>query len=217
MSGESLKPAIAVAGNIGAGKSTMVEFLSRVYGLQPFYEPNENNPYLPDFYRDMRRWAFHSQLYFLSSKFRLHQQLDRAPGAVVLDRTIFEDAEIFATALRDMKMMEARDWDTYRGLYAAILEAIRPPDLLIYLRCSIRTLRKRIRLRGREMEQAVSLTYLKRLDRLYQKWIDDYALGEILVIDTDNLDYVNDLVHRLDVLERIESVLPGELGRPPVN
>lgn len=217
MSGESLKPAIAVAGNIGAGKSTMVEFLSRVYGLQPFYEPNENNPYLPDFYRDMRRWAFHSQLYFLSSKFRLHQQLDRAPGAVVLDRTIFEDAEIFATALREMKMMEARDWETYRGLYAAILEAIRPPDLLIYLRCSIRTLRKRIRLRGREMEQAVSLTYLKRLDRLYQKWIDDYALGEILVIDTDNLDYVNDLVHRLDVLERIESVLPGELGRPPVN
>lgn len=216
MSGESLNPAIAVAGNIGAGKSTMVEFLSRVYGLQPFYEPNENNPYLPDFYRDMRRWAFHSQLYFLSSKFRLHQQLDRAPGVVVLDRTIFEDAEIFATALRDMKMIEARDWDTYRGLYAAILEAIRPPDLLIYLRCSIRTLRKRIRLRGREMEQAVSLTYLNRLDRLYQKWIDDYALGEVLVIDTDNLDYVNDLVHRLDVIERIESVLPGELGRPPV-
>ncbi len=135
---------------MGAGKSTLVDFLSRTYGIEPFYEPNEDNPYLPDFYNDMKRWSFHSQLYFLSSKFRLHQELDRAPGTVVLDRTIFEDAEIFATALRDMKRIDHRDWDTYWAFYQSILNAIKPPDLMIYLRCSMRTLRKRIRLRGRE-------------------------------------------------------------------
>ena len=148
---------IAIAGNMGAGKSTMVEFLSRIYGIAPFYEPNEDNPYLPDFYEDMQRWAFHSQMYFLSNKFRLHQEMDRTPGVVVLDRTIFEDAEVFATALFEMKKIDPRDWETYRGFYASILDAIRPPDLLIYLQCSVRTLRRRIRLRGRDMEQDVPL------------------------------------------------------------
>lgn len=205
---------IAIAGNIGSGKSTLVEFLSRTYGIAPFYEPNEDNPYLPDFYRDMRRWAFHSQIYFLSSKFRLHQALDRTPGVSILDRTIFEDAEIFATALYEMRRIDKRDWQTYRAFYASILEAIRPPDLLIYLRCSFRTLRKRIRLRGRAMEQDVPVAYLKRLERLYQRWIDAYRLSDVLVLETDRLDYVNDLMYRLDVMERIEAVLPPELGRP---
>jgi len=209
-----LRKAIAIAGNIGAGKSTLVEFLSRTYGIAPFYEPNEDNPYLPDFYRDMRSWSFHSQLYFLSNKFRLHQELDQQSGVVVLDRTIFEDAEIFATALRDMRKMDARDWDTYWGFYRTILKAIRPPDLMIYLRCSMRTLRRRIRLRGRQMEQDVPLSYLKRLDRLYEAWIASYTMSDVLVLETDKLDYVNDLVHRLDVMERIESMLPPELGRP---
>lgn len=211
-----VKRTIAVAGNMGAGKSTLVEFLSKTYGISPFYEPNEDNPYLPDFYGDMKRWSFHSQLYFLSNKFRIHQALDRMSGVVVLDRTIFEDAEIFATALHDMKMMDHRDWRTYRGFYESILDAIRPPDLMIYLRCSMRTLRKRIRMRGREMEQDVPLAYLKRLDRLYERWIESYDMGEVLILETDRLDYVNDLVHRLDVMERIESVLPPELGKPRV-
>ncbi len=205
---------IAVAGNIGAGKSTLVEFLSRTYGIQPFYEPNEDNPYLPDFYADMRRWAFHSQLYFLSNKFRLHQAVDRAPGVVVLDRTIFEDAEIFATALYDMKMLDERDWQTYRGFYESILNVIRPPDLLIYLRCSMRTLRKRIRLRGRSMEQDVPLAYLKRLDRLYERWTSRYTMSDVLTIDSDKLDYVSDMVCRLDVMEQIEAVLPPSMPRP---
>lgn len=209
-----MKRSIAIAGNIGAGKSTLVEFLSRTYGIQPFYEPSEDNPYLPDFYRDMKRWAFHSQLYFLSNKFRLHQELDRMPGVVVLDRTIFEDAEIFATALRDMKKIDPRDWATYWGFYQSILDAIRPPDLMIYLRCSMRTLRKRIRLRGRVMEKDVPLAYLKRLDRLYEQWIGAYTMSDVLVLETDRLDYIHDLVHRLDVMERIEAVLPPELGRP---
>ena len=172
-----MKRSIAIAGNMGSGKSTLVEFLSRTYGVTPFYEPNDENPYLADFYKDMKGWAFQSQLYFLANKFRLHQELDRQPGVVALDRTIFEDAEIFATALHQMRKISKRDWQTYQSFYDAILDAIRPPDLMIYLRCSMRTLRQRIRLRGRAMERDVPLSYLKRLERLYDEWID--SLGEL--------------------------------------
>ncbi len=209
-----MRRSIAIAGNMGSGKSTLVDFLSRTYDVSPFYEPNDENPYLPDFYKDMKRWAFRSQLYFLSNKFRLHQELDRTPGVVALDRTIFEDAEIFATALHQMRKIDKRDWQTYWGFYQAILDAIKPPDLMIYLRCSMRTLRQRIKLRGRAMEQDVPLAYLKRLDRLYEKWIDSYDMSEVLVLETDKLDYIHDLIHRLDVMERIESVLPPEFGKP---
>jgi deoxyadenosine/deoxycytidine kinase len=203
-----MKRSIAIAGNMGAGKSTLVEFLHLTYGVQPFYEPNDENPYLQDFYKDMKSWAFQSQLYFLSNKFRLHQELDKQAGVVALDRTIFEDAEIFATALYQMRKISKRDWMTYMGFYEAILDAIKPPDLMIYLRCSMRTLRKRIRLRGRAMESDVPLSYLKRLDRLYESWISSYEMSDILVLETDDLDYVHDLVHQLDVMARIESVLP---------
>ncbi len=199
---------------MGSGKSTLVDFLSRTYDVSPFYEPNDENPYLPDFYKDMKRWAFRSQLYFLSNKFRLHQELDRTPGVVALDRTIFEDAEIFATALHQMRKIDKRDWQTYWGFYQAILDAIKPPDLMIYLRCSMRTLRQRIKLRGRAMEKDVPLAYLKRLDRLYENWISSYEMSEVLVLETDKLDYIHDLIHRLDVMERIESVLPPEFGKP---
>jgi len=210
----AVKRSIAIAGNMGSGKSTLVDFLARTYGVMPFYEPNEENPYLSDFYKDMKRWAFQSQLYFLSNKFRLHQELDRQPGVVALDRTIFEDAEIFATALHQMRKISKRDWATYQSFYAAILDAIRPPDLMIYLRCSMRPLRQRIRLRGRKMEQDVPLAYLKRLERLYEGWIENYNLSEVLVIETDQLDYIHDFVHRLDVMQRIEAVLPKEFGKP---
>jgi deoxyadenosine/deoxycytidine kinase len=199
---------------MGSGKSTLVEFLSRTYGVTPFYEPNDENPYLADFYKDMKGWAFQSQLYFLSNKFQLHQELDRQPGVVALDRTIFEDAEIFATALFQMRKISKRDWQTYQSFYGAILDAIQPPDLMIYLRCSMRTLRQRIRLRGRKMEQDVPLPYLKRLDRLYEDWIGTYAMSDVLVLETDQLDYIHDLVHRLDVMQRIEAVLPAEIGKP---
>ena len=209
-----MKRTIAIAGNMGSGKSTLVEFLARNYNVMPFYEPNDENPYLADFYKDMKGWAFQSQLYFLSNKFRLHQELDRQAGVVALDRTIFEDAEIFATALYQMRKISKRDWQTYQSFYQAILDAIQPPDLMIYLRCSMRTLRQRIRLRGRAMEQDVPLPYLKRLDRLYESWIASYEMGDVLVLETDQLDYIHDLVHRLDVMERIEAVLPGEIGKP---
>ncbi len=204
---------IAIAGNIGAGKSTLLDFLTRTYRVSPFYEPNEENPYLPDFYRDMKRWAFQSQLFFLSNKFRIHQEADRTPGVVIQDRTIFEDAEIFATALHQMRMIDKRDWQTYWTFYQNILKAIQPPDLMIYLHCPMRTLRKRIRLRGRPMEQDIPLSYLKRLERLYQRWINEYSLGEVLVLDSEKLDFVSDLVDRQDVRERVEALLPTALKR----
>lgn len=205
---------IAIAGNMGAGKSTLVDFLSRTYGIVPFYEPNDENPYLPDFYADMKKWAFHSQLYFLSNKFRMHQELDRMSAVVVLDRTIFEDAEIFATALHRMRKLNGREWQTYWDLYQSILQAIRPPDLMIYLRCSMRTLRKRIKMRGRPMEQDIPLSYLKHLDRLYEEWIAGYKLGEVLVLDTDKLDYINDMMDCLEIMERVEALLPKTLNQP---
>lgn len=208
-----MRKTIAIAGNIGAGKSSLVEFLTRTYAIQPFYEPNDKNPYLPDFYKDMKRWAFHSQLYFLSSKFRMHQQLDRSSGVVVLDRSIYEDAEIFASALHQMHKFTIRDWDTYWGFYQTILNAIQPPDLMIYLRCSMQTLCQRIKLRGRKMEQDIPRTYLKRLDGLYESWFERYQLSEMLVLDTDRLDYINDMVDCLEVMQRIEAIIPSTLRR----
>lgn len=204
---------IAIAGNIGAGKSSLLEFLTSTYHVAAFYEPNDENPYLADFYQDMRRWAFQSQLFFLSNKFRIHQEADRTPGVVIQDRTIFEDAEIFATALHQMRKIDKRDWHTYWAFYQTILEAIQPPDLMIYLRCPVRTIRRRIRMRGRKMEQDIPLSYLKRLDRLYEEWIGNYDLGEVLVLDSDRLDFVSDLIDRQDVRQRIESLLPSALER----
>lgn len=204
---------IGIAGNIGAGKTSLVEFLTSTYQITPFYEPNDNNPYLTDFYQDMKRWAFHSQLYFLSSKFKIHQQLEQTPGVVIQDRTIFEDVEIFATALYQMRKINQRDWLTYLSIYASIQQAIKPPDLMIYLKCSVRTTRKRIKLRGRKMEQDMPLSYLKRLEKLYQNWIANYDKSKILVIETDRLDYVNDLIDQIELMQCIGALLPKDLAR----
>ena len=190
-----------------------MQFLTSTYHVAPFYEPNDENPYLADFYKDMRRWAFHSQMFFLSNKFRMHLEADRMPGVVVQDRTIFEDAEIFATALNQMRKIDKRDWQTYWGFYQTILNAIQPPDLLIYVRAPIRTLRRRIKFRGRAMEQDIPLNYLKRLERLYEDWVESYTFSEVLVLESDKLDYVTDLVDRQDVRERVESLLPSALKR----
>lgn len=198
---------IAVAGNIGSGKSTLVEFLSQTYGFRPYFEPNETNPYLVDFYHDMKRWAFHSQLYFLARKFRLHQQLSEAKETVIQDRTIYEDAEIFAENLFRQRKMSARDHQTYRELYGAIVRELRPPDVMIYLRCPLSTLRKRIEMRGRKEEQSLPRGYLARLDQLYEGWFERYDLSEKLVIETDQMDYVQNLVDRIGLYERIESAL----------
>jgi deoxyadenosine/deoxycytidine kinase len=204
-----LRKYIAVAGNMGAGKSSLVRFLCAHFKLQPFYEPNEENPYLKDFYRDMERWAFHSQMYFLAQKFRIHQELERARSkvTVVQDRTIYEDAEIFAHNLYRSRKMSARDWGTYQALYQSILRALRPPDLMIYVRADLRTVRKRIKLRGRPEEQSVPTPYLRRLDRLYEDWFKRYDLSPTLVLEMDRMDYVTDFLDRLDLLAKIEKVL----------
>ncbi|RMG13188.1 MAG: deoxynucleoside kinase [Deltaproteobacteria bacterium] len=195
---------IAVAGNIGAGKTELVTFLCRRYGLKPFFEPHEDNPYLEDFYRDMKAWAFHSQVYFLTHKFRLHRKLEAEPGIVVQDRTLYEDAEIFARNLYLSRKISKRDWQTYQELYQVVSAALKPPDLMIQLTASVRTIRKRIRLRGRPEEQNIPTRYLRRLNELYDDWFGRYDLSEVVRLETDNLDYVTNLVDRIDVLRAIE-------------
>lgn len=199
---------IAVAGNIGVGKSSLTDFLCRTYGIAPFFEPNEENPYLADYYTDAKTWSFHSQLYFLTAKFRIHQDLSHTPGVVVQDRTIFEDAEVFAAAQAADGQMSRRDYETYKTLYETICRVIRPPDLMIYLRSSLKTIQKRIKLRGRPMEQNIPVEYLKLLQTLYETWFNNYTHSEIVVIDTDRLDYMTDLVDRIDVMEKIERHVP---------
>ena len=203
---------IAIAGNIGAGKSTLTRFLETRYGIRPFYEPNDSNPYLTDFYGDMKAYAFHSQMYFLQAKFRAHLQLARLlqgnPGVVfVQDRTIYEDAEIFAATLHQQGLLSDRDFATYMAFYKAIMDSLPKPDLLIYLRCTLRGIRRRIHHRGRVEERGIDLDYLKRLNRTYGKWHRAYDLGPTLVIDTEQLDYLENLIDRLDLMTALESLL----------
>lgn len=198
---------IAIAGNIGAGKTELTGFLCKKYRLKPFFEPNDQNPYLPDFYKDMRTWAFRSQLFFLTHKFKLHRELERAGQTALQDRTIYEDAEIFAKNLKRQRFIDQRDWATYWELYEAIAAALRPPDLMIYLRCPVKTLRQRIKLRGRAMEQDIPVGYLKRLNALYEDWFGRYKLSPVLVLQTDTLDYLTNLVDRADLFRQIEKHL----------
>lgn len=200
---------IAVAGNMGAGKTSLVEFLCGRYGLKPFYEAFAANPYLADFYGEMSRWAFASQVCFLTRKLALHLDLEATGGseAVVLDRTIYEDAEVFATNLRNMGHLTGRDWDTYRDLYDTVRRRLRPPDIMIYLRCPVPSLRRRIKARGREMERDVPATYLRRLNGLYEEWFARYDQSPVAVVDTGRMDYLTDLVHRIDLLKAVEAHL----------
>jgi len=198
---------IAIAGNIGAGKTELTAFLCRKYGLQPFFEPNDQNPYLADFYKDMKIWAFRSQVFFLTHKFRLHRELEKQSGTSIQDRTIYEDAEIFAKNAFRQKNIDKRDWKTYWELYETIASALKPPDLMIYLRCPVKTLKQRIRLRGRKMEQDISTAYLNGLNGLYEDWFARYKMSPVLVLPTDTLDYLTNLVDRVDLFRQIEKYL----------
>jgi deoxyadenosine/deoxycytidine kinase len=202
-----MKRFIAVAGNMGVGKTTMVQYLCERYGFQPVYEPFMENPYLDDFYRDMPRWSFHSQMYFLSHKFRLHMGLGKNPGTVIQDRTIYEDAEIFCTNLYRSKQMGQRDYQTYMELYRTMSNALPAPDLMIYLRCSVRAIRKRIQQRGRPSEQAIPVPYLKGLNQLYEEWIGGYTLSPVMVWDSERMNYLSDLVDRIEFQTTIEKFL----------
>lgn len=201
------KKYIAIAGNIGSGKSSLVDFLCKHFSLKPFFEPNDINPFLELFYKDMSRWAFHSQMHFLTHKFRIHRELDRFDGTVVQDRSIYEDAEIFAFNLYKQGLMSEKEYRTYRDLYEVMVHAINPPDLLINLCCPIRMLKKRIVKRGRAMEKNVPDEYLKRLDRYYKRWISKYDRSPILELSTERMEYIEDFIDRNDLLETIARYL----------
>ena len=202
-----MKRYVAVAGTIGAGKTSLVAWLVKRYGLVPFYEPNEDNPYLADFYADMKRWAFHSQLFFLSHKLGLHQSLIASKKPAVIDRTIYEDAEIFARASKEQKFISDRDWSVYERLYEGLKKTLPPPDVLIAVTCTLAATKKRIKRRGRAMEQDIPDEYLRRLHRLYTRWFDTYNLGPIVRIDTTKLDYVEDLVDLIELQTKLDRVL----------
>jgi len=194
---------IAVAGNMGAGKSSLVKFLCDHFDLKPFFEPNDTNPFLHLFFKDMKRWAFHSQMHFLTHKFRIHRELDSYPGTVVQDRTIYEDAEIFARNLYRQGCMTREEFRTYRDLYEVMLEVINPPDLLIFLECPIDVLKKRISGRGREMEKGVPDEYLRRLERYYRRWLAKYDRSPVLVISSARKNYLEDFIDRQDLLDEV--------------
>ena len=183
---------LAIAGNIGVGKSSLTQILSDRYRLRPLYEAVDENPYLEDFYADMRRYAFHSQMFFLATRLQQHLRDVNPAERVIQDRTVYEDAAIFARNLFEENVMDARDHGSYRRMYEAISAALRAPDLLVYLRASVPTLRKRIALRGREYETAIAEDYLHRLNRLYEAWIDGFDLCDVVVVETDALDFVHD-------------------------
>jgi deoxyadenosine/deoxycytidine kinase len=188
--GRAMKKFVAVAGNIGVGKSTLVELLARRLGWQPFFEPVGENPYLADFYRDMRSWSFHSQIFFLTRRLRAHRQLCDHPTSAIQDRSVYEDAEVFAHNLYLQGHISERDYSTYRELYQVLTEFLPPPDLVVYLHASTVTLRRRIALRGRDYEQQIHPDYLARLNDLYEQWIRGFTLCPVLTVPADDLDYV---------------------------
>jgi len=200
---------IAIVGNIGAGKTTLTELLAKNYGWEPLYEAVDNNPYLEDFYSDMKRWSFNLQIYFLNSRFRQIVEIQKGSRNIIQDRTIYEDAFIFAENLHDMGLMTTRDYENYQNMFENITSFIRPPDLLIYLKASIPTLVNNIHHRGREYEVGIRLDYLSKLNEKYQKWINGYNLGKLLILDKDNLDFANNTDHMATVVEQIERQIHG--------
>ncbi|MDZ7720892.1 MAG: deoxynucleoside kinase [Balneolaceae bacterium] len=208
MPAQKEKKYIAIAGNIGAGKSSLTELLGKNFGWKTYYESVDDNPYLSDFYEDMRRWSFNLQIYFLSSRFQHQKKLMALDKSLIQDRTIYEDVEIFAKNLHEMGLMSDRDFKNYCALFDEMEHYLQAPDLLIYLRAEVPTLVRQIQQRGRDYENTIRIEYLERLNRLYEDWIDRYD-QEKLIIDTDNLDFVNNQDDLGKVLELIEQRLFG--------
>lgn len=205
-----MKKFIAVAGNIGVGKSTLVEMICERLDSKPYYEPVTENPYIADFYKDMVSWSFHSQIFFLTHRLRIHQELIRNSGSVIQDRSIYEDAEVFAHNLFAQGRMSERDYSTYHSLYLTLAEYLPPPDLMIYLRASVPTLLNRIALRNRDYEQQIDPEYLSRLNDLYENWINNFTLCPVLTVPSDELDYVAHPQHLELILVKIQEKLTGK-------
>jgi deoxyadenosine/deoxycytidine kinase len=204
-----MKRFIAIAGNVGVGKSTLTGLLAERLGWEPFFEAVDENPYLADFYADMRTWSFHSQIYFLSRRLRHHRQLLDFPNSVVQDRSVYEDSEIFARNLYLQGDMDERDYQSYRELYEVLTSFLPPPDLVVYLRARVPTFLERIAHRGRDYEKGISPDYLARLNQLYEEWIAGFVLCPILTVPADELDFVANNAHLELITEKILDKLHG--------
>jgi len=205
-----MKKFIVVAGNIGVGKSTLVKLLCEYMAWEPFYEPVTDNPYLADFYQDMQSWAFHSQIFFLTHRLRIHRKLLDRPGSVMQDRSVYEDAEVFARNLFLQGSINERDYHTYLELYQVLTEFLPPPDLVIYLRASISTLIDRIMIRDRGYERTITPTYLEQLNDLYEDWVNHFILCPVLAVPADNLDYVSHPRHLQLIINKVNQKLSGK-------
>lgn len=200
---------IAVAGNIGSGKTTLTGLLSKHFNWEPHYEDVEANPYLNSFYEDMQRWSFNLQIYFLNSRFRQIVAIRNSGKNVVQDRTIYEDAHIFAPNLHSMNLMETRDFENYSALFELISSFIKPPDLLIYLRSSVPTLVKQIQKRGRVYEESIRIDYLKSLNERYETWINKYTLGKLLIINVDDINFADNPKDLGLIIEKVNGEIHG--------
>jgi len=203
------KKYVAVAGNIGAGKSSLTRILSNYFKWEAFYERVDDNPYLTDFYEDMHRWSFNLQVFFLSSRFNHQRRIEKAPHSVVQDRSIYEDAEIFARNLNEMGLMADRDYENYTDLFDIMTSYLQPPDLLVYLRATVPTLVRHIQARGRDFETTIRIEYLERLNKHYEDWVTRYDQGPKIVIDVDELEFVNEPEDQREIIGLIESRLFG--------
>lgn len=200
---------IAVAGNIGAGKTTLTRLLSKHYGWRAQYEDVDDNPYLNDFYDDMQRWSFNLQIYFLNSRFNQIVEIHRGGEDVIQDRTIYEDARIFAPNLHDMGLMSTRDFNNYLSLFNLMCSLIEPPDLLIYLRANVPTLVNQIQKRGREYEKGIRIDYLQRLNERYEAWIEGYKHDKLLIVEVDDLNFSENPADLRTVITRIDALIHG--------
>jgi len=200
---------IAVAGNIGSGKTTLTSLLSKHFGWDAHYEDADDNPYLNDFYNDMQRWSFNLQIYFLNTRFNQILSFRRSGKTLVQDRTIYEDAFIFAPNLHAMGLMSTRDFENYFTLFSMLNSLIQPPDLVIYLRASVPTLVKQIQKRGRKYEDNIRLDYLKRLNERYEAWIETYKLGKMLIVDVDNNNFIDKPEDMSVVIDKVNASIHG--------
>ncbi|HMN32303.1 MAG TPA: deoxynucleoside kinase [Chitinophagaceae bacterium] len=200
---------IAIAGNIGAGKTTLTKILAKHFNWTPHFEDVENNPYLNDFYNDMHRWSFNLQIFFLNSRLKQLVEIQKGDKTVIQDRTIYEDAYIFAPNLHEMGLMTKRDFENYRNFFETLKSMVNPPDLLIYLKASVPTLVEQIQKRGRDYEENIRLDYLKRLNEYYNNWLDNYKDGKLIVINIDKTNFAEKDEDLANVIQMIDAEING--------